>query len=70
MSMQPPDLKTLHAKINEQTLERALSESALTKVGLLSAKRCSIRSNTSPHRAAMPGIRAGLLYGLLKQTAL
>ena len=34
-----PDLKTLHAKIGELTLENDFLESALTKAGLLSAKR-------------------------------
>ena len=33
------DLKSLHAKIGELTLENDFLESALTKVGLLSAKR-------------------------------
>lgn len=33
------DLKTLHAKIGQLTLENDFLESALTKVGLLSAKR-------------------------------
>ncbi len=37
---QPPvDLKALHAKIGQLTLENDFLESALTKVGLLSAKR-------------------------------
>ena len=37
----PPavDIKTLHAKIGELTLENDFLESALTKAGLLSAKR-------------------------------
>lgn len=34
-----PDVKTLHAKIGELTLENAFLESALTKAGLLSARR-------------------------------
>ena len=34
-----PDLKTLHAKIGQLTLENDFLESALTKSGLLSAKR-------------------------------
>jgi transposase-like protein len=34
-----PDLKTLHAKIGELTLENDFLESALAKAGLLSAKR-------------------------------
>ena len=34
-----PDLKDLHAKIGELTLENDFLESALTKAGLLSAKR-------------------------------
>ena len=37
----PPavDIKTLHAKIGELTLENDFLESALTKAGLLSARR-------------------------------
>lgn len=35
----PIDLKALHAKIGQLTLENDFLESALTKVGLLSAKR-------------------------------
>ena len=35
----PVDLKVLHAKIGELTLENDFLESALSKVGLLSAKR-------------------------------
>ena len=35
----PVDLKVLHAKIDELTIENDFLESALTKVGLLSAKR-------------------------------
>jgi transposase-like protein len=34
-----PDLKTLHAKIGQLALENDFLESALTKAGLLSAKR-------------------------------
>ena len=34
-----PDLKTLHAKIGQLTLEHDFSEGALTKAGLLSATR-------------------------------
>ena len=34
-----PDLKTLHAKIGQLTLENDFLEHALTKAGLLSAKR-------------------------------
>jgi transposase len=34
-----PDIKTLHAKIGQLTLENDFLESALTKAGLLSAKR-------------------------------
>jgi len=37
--VEAPDLKTLHAKIGELTLENDFLESALTKAGLLSAKR-------------------------------
>lgn len=33
------DIKTLHAKIGQLTLENDFLEGALTKVGLLSAKR-------------------------------
>jgi transposase-like protein len=40
VSVEPAvDLKTLHAKIGELTLENDFLEGALTKVGLLSAKR-------------------------------
>ena len=35
----PVDIKTLHAKIGQLTLENDFLESALTKAGLLSAKR-------------------------------
>ena len=35
----PVDVKRLHAKIGELTLENDFLESALTKAGLLSAKR-------------------------------
>ena len=35
----PVDIKALHAKIGELTLENDFLESALTKAGLLSAKR-------------------------------
>jgi transposase-like protein len=39
-SQSPPvDVKTLHAKIGELTLENDFLEGALTKAGLLSAKR-------------------------------
>ena len=34
-----PDLKTLHAKIGQLTLENEFLEGALTKAGLLSEKR-------------------------------
>jgi transposase-like protein len=34
-----PDLKALHAKIGQLTLENDFLESALTKAGMLSAKR-------------------------------
>ncbi len=34
-----PDLKTLHAKIGQLTLENDFLENALTKAGLLSAKK-------------------------------
>lgn len=40
VASQPPvDLKMLHAKIGQLTLENDFLESALTKAGLLSAKR-------------------------------
>jgi len=42
------DLKTLHAKIGELTLENDFLEGALSKAGLLSAKRCSTPSTTLP----------------------
>ncbi len=35
----PVDLRTLHAKIGQLTLENDFLESALTKAGLLSAKK-------------------------------
>jgi len=35
----PVDVKTLHAKIGQLTLENDFLEGALTKAGLLSAKR-------------------------------
>jgi len=35
----PVDVKTLHAKIGELALENDFLEGALTKVGLLSARR-------------------------------
>jgi hypothetical protein len=35
----PVDLKALHAKIGQLTLENDFLEGALTKAGLLSAKR-------------------------------
>ncbi len=35
----PVDIKTLHAKIGQLTLENDFLETALTKAGLLSAKR-------------------------------
>ena len=35
----PIDIKALHAKIGELTLENDFLEGALTKAGLLSAKR-------------------------------
>ena len=39
-SKEPPiDVKTLHAKIGELALENDFLEGALTKAGLLSAKR-------------------------------
>jgi len=34
-----PDLKTLHAKIGQLTLENDFLENALTKAGLLSARK-------------------------------
>jgi transposase len=38
-SGEPVDIKTLHAKIGALTLENDSSEGALTKAGLLSARR-------------------------------
>jgi transposase-like protein len=38
-SEEPVDLKALHAKIGELTLENDFLESALIKAGMLSAKR-------------------------------
>jgi hypothetical protein len=39
-SKEPPvDVKTLHAKIGELTLENDFLEGALTKAGLLSARK-------------------------------
>ena len=38
-STETPDFKTLHAKIGQLALEYDFLEGALTKVGLLSAKR-------------------------------
>ncbi len=38
-SGEPVDVKTLHAKIGELTLENDFLEGALTKAGLLSVKR-------------------------------
>ena len=38
-STPPVDVKAMHAKIGQLTLENDFLESALTKVGLLSAKR-------------------------------
>jgi transposase-like protein len=38
-SAEAPDLKTLHAKIGQLTLENDFLEGALSKTGLLSAKR-------------------------------
>ena len=37
--VEPADLKPLHAKIGQLTLENDFSESALIKAGLLSSKR-------------------------------
>ena len=37
--VEPPDLQPLHAKIGQLTLENDFLERALTKAGLLSAKR-------------------------------
>lgn len=39
MNEPPVDLKSLHAKIGQLTLENDFLEGALTKAGLLSAKR-------------------------------
>src|SRR5580693_2537048 len=40
------DVKSLHAKIGELTLENDFLEGALGKAGLLSAKRCSTESTS------------------------
>jgi len=40
------DLKVLHAKIGELTLENDFLSGALSKAGLLSAKRCSTAATT------------------------
>src|ERR1017187_5075765 len=42
------DIKTLHAKIGQLTLENDFFEGAITKAGLLSAKRSSTPSTTFP----------------------
>ena len=39
LTAETPDLKTLHAKIGQLALENDFLEGALTKAGLLSAKR-------------------------------
>ncbi len=44
----PVDLKALHAKIGELTLENDFLEGALTKAGMLSAKRRSTGITNSP----------------------
>src|SRR5271167_1191874 len=54
------DLKALHAKIGELTLENDFLEGALTKAGLLSARRSSTVSTTCrspgrPRRSASAG---------------
>jgi|ETN01SMinimDraft_1059929.scaffolds.fasta_scaffold23063_1 transposase-like protein len=46
----PIDVKTLHAKIGQLTLENDFLEGTLTKAGMLSAKRCS----TAPIRSGPP----------------
>lgn len=55
------DLRELHAKIGQLTLENDFLESSLTRVGLLSAKRCSRTgsraADQTPRRAG--GIRRG-----------
>jgi transposase-like protein len=47
----PVDIKALHAKIGELTLENDFLEGALSKAGLLSAKRCSTARMTFPSLA-------------------
>jgi transposase len=42
----PVDLKELHAKIGQLTLENDFFEGALTKMELLSARRCSTQCTT------------------------
>lgn len=46
-----PDIKTMQAKIGQMTLENDFLEGALTKAGLLSAKRCSTAPMTCRWRA-------------------
>lgn len=45
------DVNVLHAKIGELTLEDEFLEGALSKAGLLSAKRRSIESRSADHPA-------------------
>ena len=49
----PVDLKALHAKIGELTLENDFLEGALSKAGLLSVKRRSTRSTIFPFRSRL-----------------
>jgi len=59
-----PDPKVLNTKIGELTLENDFLESALTKAGLLSAKRLSTVM-TSSLLCGMPDTGTGALDGLL-----
>lgn len=45
----PVDIKGLHAKIGELALEIDFLEGALSKVGLLSAKRCRLHPQATGH---------------------
>lgn len=49
-----PDLKTLHAKIGELALEKDFLEGALSKAGVLSAKRCLIAHTNCPSSGSVP----------------
>ena len=58
------DVKTLHAKIGELTLENYFLEGALTKVGLLSAKAMIDPEHDLPikQQAKVLGISHSTLY--------